>query len=143
MEKTIDKSSFPDAPAIAKMWENFCKESEEQVTEEEQRNFIQLVDRRLIIASFEDWAITVIDPVFGRVEPAIGDYLKYYRSYLFFYSDGSPKARRRRYSAFRFVSRLLHLLKRVFTRSLKPGQPWALASTDQDTRPEPIATRRQ
>ena len=98
-------------------------------------DLLNLIGRRLIIANFQDWRITVADPIRGNVEPAIGDYLKYFRAYLFFYSDGSPKARRSRNSAFRFCSRLLHILRRLFTRTLKPSQLWPLSSTDQTTTP--------
>ena len=140
MEKTSDcpvlaAQDLSDAPALVSMWEKICSDPDGAATEEGRNDFIQLVDRRLIIACFQDWTMSVVDPVFGRVEAAIGDYLKYYRTYLFFYSDGSPRARRRINSAFRFVSRLAHLLRRLFTRSLKPRQPWAESATDQDATP--------
>lgn len=99
------------------------------------QDLINLIGRRLIVANFKDWSIAVADPVYGRVEPAIGDYLKYFRAYLFFYSDGSPRKRRSKNSAFGFGSRLAHLLRRSFTRSLKPSQLWADPSTDHDTTP--------
>lgn len=101
---------------------------------------MNLIGRRLIIANFEFWCIAVADPVYGRVEPAIGDYIKYIRAYLFFYSKGSPKNRRSKYSAFGFGSRLLHVLKRLFTRSLKPVQFFAESSTDQKHVEKPRGT---
>ena len=97
-----------------------------------------LIGRRLIIADFKEWSMAVLDPIYGRVEPAIGDYLKYYRAYLFFYSEGSPKARLSRNSAYLFLSRLWQLSKRLFTNSLKPAQLWAESSTEKATTPRSL-----
>ncbi len=90
----------------------------EQMPENEKK----LIWRRIVLADFQSWKIFVEDPIFGETEPSIGDYLKYFRCYLFFYSEGSPKDRRNKSSARSFFSRLWTLARRLLTNSLKPSQ---------------------
>lgn len=87
------------------------------------QKFLEFIGRRLIVANFDNWQIAVVNAVNGRIEPAIGDYIKYVWAYLFYFSDGSPKARLSKSKA--FGSRLLHVLKRFLTFSIKPGQLYA------------------
>ena len=125
----MKKKAIPTA--LENAWQDFCQSYDRQTPKKDFNDFVNLVGRRLLIADYNRWRIAVLDPVFGRVEPAIGDYLKYFRSFLFFYSDGSPKARRSNHSAFRFCSRFLQLLRRLATRSWKPAQLWAESSTEK------------
>lgn len=125
----------PMVSKLKKEWEKLCTEEGEPVSESEYRNFLNLVDRRLIVANFDNWQISVIDPYAGVVEPAIGDYLKFFRSYLFFYSQGSPNMRRSLKTAFSFSSRLTQLVRRAFTRSLKPRHSLPDSSTLHATTP--------
>ncbi len=74
---------------------------------------LSLIGRRLIVADYDNWRIAVACPVYGRIEPAIGDYLKFLWSYPWFYSDGSPRKRRSKSAA--FGSRLVQLAKRSLT----------------------------
>lgn len=129
----MKKKAIPEA--LEKAWQDFYLSDERQLQKPEFIDLVNLVGRRLLIADYDRWLIGVLDPVFGRVEPAIGDYFKYIRSYLFFYSDGSPKARRSSHSAFRFCSRLWQLLKRFATRSWKPLQLWAESSIEMKMTP--------
>lgn len=91
---------------------------------------LSLIGRKLIVADYDNWRIAVVSPVEGRIEPAIGDYLKFLWSYLWFYSDGSPRKRRSKSSA--FGSRLVQLAKRSLTRRLKPSQLFRAHSSKAD-----------
>lgn len=101
------------------------------------QELLQFIGHRLIVADYANWRIGVLCPVNGKVEPAIGVYLKYVWTFLFFYSKGSPKNLRSKSSA--FGSRLLQVLKRSFTMRLKPGQLYA-EGAEKETTPDSNAS---
>lgn len=70
-----------------------------------------------LVCSFEQWNMTSLSPTGDVVsEPPVRDYVRYIFIYLFY--GRMSYGNKNRF----FISRLYNLLKRLTTRSLKPGQ---------------------